>query len=90
MPRTSSHNQQLQFDFHCEDDQRPAANSGHVREKLRTLKEAAAELGLQYFKLQRAARQGLFPTYTLLNGRRLVRLSEIIAVIERSGSGGAR
>lgn len=63
---------------------------GAPSEKLRTLKEAAAELGLQYFKLQRAARQGLIPTYTLLNGRRLVRLSEVLAVIERSRSEDAR
>lgn len=57
-------------------------------EKFYTLKEAARLLGLPYFKLARAARLGLFPTYSLLNRRRLVRLSEVIAAIERSRAGG--
>jgi len=53
-------------------------------EQLKTLKETAYELGLPYFKLQRAARAGLIPTYRIYNGRKLVRLSEVIAVIEAS------
>jgi hypothetical protein len=57
-------------------------------EKLLTLKDAAARLGLPAFKIRRAARLGLFPTYTLLNARRLVRLSEVVAAIERSRTGG--
>jgi hypothetical protein len=58
-------------------------------EKLITLKQAGEALGLPHFKLQRAARDGIIPTYRIYNSRRLVRLSEVIAVIERSRSGGA-
>lgn len=50
-------------------------------EKLLTLKAVAEALGLPYFKLQRAARAGAIPTYHLHNRRRLVRLSEVVAVI---------
>lgn len=39
------------------------------------------------FKLRRAAKRGLFPTYSILNGRKLVRLSEIVAAIERARTG---
>lgn len=55
-----------------------------------TLKEAAAKLGLKYVRLQRAARDGLIPTYSFQNRRKLVRLSEVIAVIEASRSGISR
>lgn len=48
-------------------------------EPLVTFKEAAEQLGLPYFKIQRAARAGLIPTYSLLNSRRYVRVSELIA-----------
>ena len=59
-------------------------------ERLLTLKEAASELGIPYWKLLRASNAGLIPTYTLLNSRRLVRLSEINRVIENSSlQGGA-
>jgi len=57
-------------------------------EKLLSLKEAAEQLGLPYFKLQRAARAGLVPTYSVYNSRRLVRLSELLAVIDGSRQGG--
>jgi hypothetical protein len=53
-----------------------------------TLRSAAEQLGLPYFKLQRAARLGLFPTYSLFNKRKLCRLSEVVAAIERSHLGG--
>lgn len=59
-------------------------------EPLITLKEAAHRLGLPYFKIQRAVLAGLIPTYRLYNGRRLVRLSEVIAVINGSRQGGNR
>jgi hypothetical protein len=52
--------------------------------KYLTLKQAAFELNLPYFKLQRAAKKGLIPTYRFLNGRPLVRLSEVVAAIEAS------
>ncbi|HVI30171.1 hypothetical protein [Hansschlegelia sp.] len=48
-------------------------------DRLRTFKEAADLLGLPYFKIQRAARLGLVPTYRLFNSRKYVRASEILA-----------
>ena len=63
------------------------AATEHPLGRLITLKEAANLLGLPYFKLQRAAREGHIPTYTLYNSRRLVRLSEVVAVIDASRSG---
>jgi len=55
-----------------------------------TLHEAAAKLGLKYVRLQRAAHDGLIPTYSFQNGRKLVRLSEVIAVIEASRTEASR
>lgn len=57
-------------------------------EPLITLRRAAEVLGLPEFKIVRAARAGLIPTYRFFNSRRLVRLSEVIAVIENSRVGG--
>jgi hypothetical protein len=42
-------------------------------DKLATIKVAAERLEIPYWKLQRAAKRGLFPTFSLLNSRRLVR-----------------
>lgn len=58
-------------------------------EKLITLKAASDALGLPAWKLGRAAKRGVFPTYTLLNTRRLVKLREVVAAIEASRQGGA-
>jgi excisionase family DNA binding protein len=58
-------------------------------EKLITIKEAANVLGLPTWKLCRAAQRGLIPTYAVLTSRRLVKLSEVIAVIDASRQGGA-
>jgi hypothetical protein len=55
-----------------------------------TIKDAAKRLGIPAFKLQRAARTQLIPSYRFLNGRILVRLSEVIASIEATWAGGAR
>lgn len=63
------------------------ASAEHPLEKLCTVKEAAAQIGLPYFKLARAVRDGLIPSYTLYNSRRLVRISEILTVIEASRKG---
>lgn len=71
-------------------DQQEKEDTAVRPEPLLTLKEAALALGLPYFKMQRAARLGHLPTYSLLNSRRLVRISEVIACIERSRSGGER
>lgn len=57
-------------------------------EPLRTIKQASEELGLPYFKLNGAAKLGLVPTYTFLNGRRLVRVSEVSGIITASRVGG--
>jgi hypothetical protein len=59
-------------------------------EKLITVKAAAEALGLPTWKLSRAAAQAVFPTYRLLNSRRLVKLSEVLAAIEASRRGGDR
>jgi hypothetical protein len=59
-------------------------------EKLITIKGAADTLGLSAWKLSRAAKQGLIPTYRLLNSRRLVKLSEVLAAIEASRQGGGQ
>ena len=56
-------------------------------EKLVTIKVASDKTGIPYWKLQRAAKRGLFQTYRILNSRSLVRVSEIIAAIERSCHG---
>jgi len=47
-------------------------------DRLRTFNEAAKALGIPYFKVQRAARRGIIPTYSLLNSRRYVKLSDIL------------
>jgi hypothetical protein len=59
-------------------------------ERLRTIQEAAALLGLPVWKLRRAVKRGLVVSYRLANTRALVRLSEVVAVIEASRTGGAR
>ena len=57
-------------------------------EPLLPINAAAAALGLHTWKLRRAIKAGLVPSYALLNNRRLVRLSEVVAVIEASRAGG--
>jgi hypothetical protein len=57
-------------------------------EPLRTLKDIATRLGLPTFKVTRAAKLGIFPTYSLFNKRKLARLSEVLSAIERSRTGG--
>lgn len=57
-------------------------------EKFITLREVADTLGLPAFKLYRAVKRGDLPTYSIGNGRRLVRLSEVLAVVEASRAGG--
>jgi hypothetical protein len=47
-------------------------------DRLRTFKDAAEKLGIPYFKVQRAARRGLIPTYSLVNTRKYVRLRDIL------------
>jgi hypothetical protein len=54
-------------------------------EPLHTIKEAAPLLNLKYWQLQRAVKRGLVPSYTLLNSKKHVRLSEVVAAFKRSG-----
>lgn len=63
------------------------SDSHHAKihtEPLLTLNAAAAKLGVPVFKVRRAAKAAIFPTYRLFNSRKLVRLSEVITAIERS------
>jgi hypothetical protein len=57
-------------------------------EKLLTYRAAAEALGLPYFKIQRAARAGLLPTYRLLNGRKLLKLADVAAIVDGTREGG--
>lgn len=57
-------------------------------EKLITLKAAGEILGIPYYKMRKAAKLGLFPVYRFGNSRMLVRLSEVVAAIDRSRDGG--
>lgn len=49
--------------------------------QLLTFRDAAAALGIPYFKIQRAARAGAIPTYSLFNSRKYVRLGDILDVM---------
>jgi hypothetical protein len=57
-------------------------------EKYITLKEAANALGLPYWKLQRAAKLGMIKTYTFLNSRQYVVISELRGFIASRSQGG--
>lgn len=59
-------------------------------ERLVTCKAAAEEIGVPYYKIQRAVRAGIFPTYRIFNGRRLLKLSEVAAIIDGTREGGER
>lgn len=64
----------------------PAAQQN--TERLFTIKAAAEQIGLPYWKLCRAVKRGLVPSHTLLNSKKLVRLSEIVAALDPSFIGG--
>ena len=55
-------------------------------ERFYTLRAAAQALGLPYYKLQRATKAGLVPTYSLLNARRYVKLPDIIEATRAIGA----
>ncbi len=59
-------------------ESKPAPPSLDPLDRLRTFKEAADALGIPYYKIQRAARNGLVPTYGILNGRRYVTLRDLL------------
>lgn len=52
-----------------------------------TLQQAAKELGVHTWALRRAVKSGAIPAYQPFNGRKLVRLSEIVAAINASKVG---
>ncbi len=58
-------------------------------ERLLTIYQAADALGLHRWKVRRAVTAGLIPSYRLLNSRRLVRLSEVVAVVDATREGGS-
>lgn len=70
-------------------NQQTGRRDNSAAEQLITLRNAAEAIGVPYFKIQRAARNGLIPTYFVYNSRRLVRLSEVLAVINGTRRGGA-
>jgi hypothetical protein len=57
-------------------------------EKPVPIKLAADQLGLPYWKLLRAVKAGQVPSYRFFNSRKLVRPSEVVAVMERTRMGG--
>jgi hypothetical protein len=57
-------------------------------EKLLTFQEAADLVGAKPWQIRRAVNRGLIPYYQPFNSRKLVRLSDVVAVIEASRKGG--
>ena len=54
-----------------------------------SMQEAAEQLGVPLWKIRRAAKSGLLPTYTFYDTKKYLRLAEVEAVILRSREGGA-
>lgn len=53
-----------------------------------TLQQAAKEIGVHLWALRRAVKSGAIPAYQPFNGRKLVRLSEVVSAINASKVGG--
>jgi excisionase family DNA binding protein len=53
-----------------------------------TLQQAAKELGVHVWALRRAVKSRAIPAYQPFNGRKLVRLSEVVQAINASKIGG--
>lgn len=66
----------------------PYSAPGTRAERLLTLHQAAEALGLHYWQLQRAVKHGNIPAYAPF-GRKLVKLSEVVAYIDSCRAGGA-
>lgn len=66
----------------------PYSALGTTAERLHTLHQAAEALGLHYWQLQRAVKRGSIPAYSPF-GRKLVKLSEVMAYINSFRQGGA-
>ncbi len=58
-------------------------------EKFLTVQQAAELIGAKAWQIRRAVNRGLIPHYQPFNSRKLVRLSDVLAVIEASRKGGA-
>ncbi|NKB84017.1 helix-turn-helix domain-containing protein [Brucella grignonensis] len=57
-------------------------------EALLTIQQAAERLGVHVWALRRAVNSGTIPAYQPFNGRKLVRLTEVVAAINASKIGG--
>jgi excisionase family DNA binding protein len=57
-------------------------------EQLLTIQQAATALSVHPWALRRAVKAGTIPAYAPFNGRKLVRLSEVISAINASKVGG--
>ena len=55
-----------------------------------SMKEVAERLGVPLWKVRRAAKSGLLPTYTFYDQKKYLLLAEVEAIILRSRDGGAR
>lgn len=53
-------------------------------DKMRTFKEASEILNIKYYKIQRAARDKIVPTYSLYNGRKYVKVRDILGILSQS------
>ncbi|MCB1784498.1 MAG: excisionase family DNA-binding protein, partial [Alphaproteobacteria bacterium] len=51
-----------------------------------TIKEAAKQLNLEYRQLLSAVNEGVVPFYQLRRGRKLVSVSEVIAIMKNNQS----
>ena len=56
-------------------------------EKFVSMKEAAQRLGVGYHLVRRAVKTGLIPHYTLHGSKKFLRLSEVLAAMDRHGRG---
>lgn len=56
-------------------------NTIDLVDRLLTLKQAAELTGLPYFKIQRAVKNGMLPSYKLFNNRKYVKLRDIHEVM---------
>ncbi|TPL54942.1 helix-turn-helix domain-containing protein [Mesorhizobium sp. B2-4-4] len=70
-----------------ESNKKPPEQFGGV-EPLLKIKEAAERLNVHPWALRRAVKSGAIPAYQPFNGRKLVRLTEIVAAINASKVGG--
>lgn len=65
-----------------------ATSKENSAEKLLTIEQASAAIGLPYWQLQRAVKRGLVPSYAPFNSRRLLFLSELQTFVRQTREGG--